>query len=195
MRAPTTSIEDSIGRHGPVGAHRPHPPQRGITLEEVFNQSYRTGVYDPFFNILKAQAVDKFRVLMLRFPEGQFLHDAVIVGRPSKPKGLSREAFIEFGIEIVDSLTMQSAGGGEHFKAVRIPHDNTSEERSRFTEGLRDFIINTLGLRIEALCTSRDAFFFGENEIEKIAHDLSIYITATADEVSFFKQVLHEKLR
>ncbi len=164
-----------------------HPPQRGITLEEVFNQSYRTGVYDPFFNILKAQAVDKFRVLMLRFPEGQFLHDAVIVGRPSKPKGLSREAFIEFGIEIVGSLTMQSALGGEHFKAVIVPRDNKEETRTRFTRSLRVFIVNTLGYSLNSLRTDSNDFFC---DTAAAKADCGI-----DDELDYFKKMLSVGLK
>jgi hypothetical protein len=162
------------------------PQQRTLTLEETFAQAYKDGKYDPFFEILKAQARDKFTALMLRFSEGQFLHDTVVVGSEKGPQNPTREAFISFGLSVIESLTMQSALAGEHFKAVIVPRDNKEEERTRFTKALRGFIVNTLGYNINSLRTDSDDFFCDET----VKYDCGV-----EDELKYFKAILSAGLR
>ncbi|MEI6187208.1 MAG: hypothetical protein WCP46_01735 [Alphaproteobacteria bacterium] len=163
----------------------PHPPQRGITLEEVFNQSYRTGGYDPFLNILKAQAIDKFGALMRRFSDGQFLHDAVIVGLDKRPQDHTKEAFIRFGVGVVESLTMQLALEGKTFKAVQMPTNKTPNELTRFTKDLNGFIVNALGYQIRCLRNAAADFFYNEEQKN---------ICEPNDELNYFRRMLADQL-
>lgn len=134
--------------------------------------------YNPYFDRLKVKAIGKFSTFMQReYADGQFLHDDVVVGGDNpllRPRDRSRAEFIAFGTRVITGLTVESSLVGLFRLRGGLPADNTAGERTRFTEGLYRYTVNTLGNAIQALIEP-DAvssnFFHAEELRQKCSGD------------------------